>query len=305
LEDVKDDVGAEMKELGASLIVPIRHKGILMGIFSFKPKPPRRPILTQELEMIQSLASQTAMSVASALLMEDKLKLEREVNKKERMASIGQMATTLAHDIKNPLSSIRSITQSLQEQFQDPSVKHDLDVIVHEVDRLNYSLNQLLQFARSSSQDMADTSLVMTMDHVIKILQNECKSQGVEIRHQYNGNIPAVFASNFGLQDIFLNLLLNAIQAMPAGGEITVQYDVDRTAVRMMISDSGPGIRPELLARIFDPFFTTKQKGTGLGLAIVKQKLSEFGADIEVSNVKPHGSQFILTFPIVKEKQAV
>jgi signal transduction histidine kinase len=260
LEDEKDDVGAEMKELGASLIVPIRHKGILMGIFSFKPKPPRRPILTQELEMIQSLASQTAMSVASALLMEDKLKLEREVNKKERMASIGQMATTLAHDIKNPLSSIRSITQSLQEQFQDPSVKHDLDVIVHEVDRLNYSLNQLLQFARSSSQDMADTSLVMTMDHVIKILQNECKSQGVEIRHQYNGNIPAVFASNFGLQDIFLNLLLNAIQAMPAGGEITVQYDVDRTAVRMMISDSGPGIRPELLARIFDPSRRSKKE---------------------------------------------
>jgi signal transduction histidine kinase len=294
-----------MKDLNASLIVPIRHKGMLMGILSFKPRPPRRPILTQELEMIQSLASQTAMSVASALLMEDKLKLEREVNRKERMASIGQMATTLAHDIKNPLSSIRSITQTLQEQFQDPSVKHDLDVIVHEVDRLNYSLNQLLQFARSSSQDMTDTSLVMTMDHVIKILQNECKSQGIQILHQYNGNIPAVFASNFGLQDIFLNLLLNAIQAMPAGGEIVVQYDVDRSAVRMMISDSGPGIRPELLSRIFDPFFTTKQKGTGLGLAIVKQKLSEFGADIEVSNVTPHGSRFILTFPILKEKQAV
>lgn len=305
IEDVRDDVISEMKEMNASLIVPIRHKGILMGIFSFKPKPPRRPILTQELEMIQSLASQTAMSVASALLMEDKLKLEREVYKRERMASIGQMATTLAHDIKNPLSSIKSITQSLQEQFQDPSIKHDLDVIVHEVDRLNYSLNQLLQFARSSSQDMTDTSLVMTMEHVIKILQNECKSQGVQIQHQYNGNIPGVFASNFGLQDIFLNLLLNAIQAMPSGGEILVQYDVDRASVRMLISDSGPGIRPELLGRIFDPFFTTKQKGTGLGLAIVKQKLAEFGADIEVSNVKPHGSRFILTFPAIKEKQAV
>jgi signal transduction histidine kinase len=294
-----------MKDLNAALVIPIRHKGILMGIFSFKPRPPRRPILTQELEMLQSLAAQTAMSVASALLMEDKLKLEREVFKKERMASIGQMATTLAHEIKNPLSSIKSITQSLQEQFVDPSVKQDLDVIVNEVDRLNYSLNQLLQFARSSSQDMTYTSLVMTMEHVIKILQNECKSQGIEIQHQYNGNIPAVFASSFGLQDIFLNLLLNAIQAMPSGGEIHVQYSVDGRLVQVQISDSGPGIRPELISRIFDPFFTTKQKGTGLGLAIVKQKLAEFGADIEATNVKPHGSRFILTFPVVKEKQAV
>jgi signal transduction histidine kinase len=92
---------------------------------------------------------------------------------------------------------------------------------------------------------------------------------------------------------------------MPSGGEISVQYNVARGSVQVLISDSGPGIRPELIGRVFDPFFTTKQKGTGLGLAIVKQKLAEFGADIEVSNIKPHGSRFTITFPAVKEKQAV
>ena len=299
LEDIKEEsVIAEIRILNATLVIPIRHKGILMGLFTFKAKPPRRPILTQEMEMLQSLSAQTAMSVASALLMEEKLKLEREVANKERMASIGQMAATLAHEIKNPLSSIKSITQSLEEQLNDPSVKQDLSIIIHEVDRLNYSVNQLLRFARSSSRDISDISLVMTMEHVIKILQNECKNQNVQINHRYNGNIPTVFGSAFGLQDIFLNLLLNALQAMPSGGEITVDYRMDATSIQVVICDSGPGIRPDLLTRIFDPFFTTKQKGTGLGLAVVKQKLTEFGGDIEVSNLKPHGSQFILTFPV-------
>lgn len=250
--------------------------------------------------MLQSLAAQTAMSVASALLMEDKLKLEREIANKEKLASIGQMAATLAHEIKNPLSSIKSITQSLQEQVEDPTLKQDLDVIVHEVDRLNSSVNQLLQFARSSSQDITDVSLILIMERVIKVLHNECKAQNVQIHHRYNGSLPKVFASSFGLQDVFLNLLLNALQAMPSGGEIEIEYHLTDGDLKVLISDSGPGIRPDLLSRIFDPFFTTKQKGTGLGLAVVKQKLAEFGADIEVTNLKPHGSQFILHFPLEK-----
>jgi signal transduction histidine kinase len=299
MEDVKEEeVITEMKNIGATLILPIRHKERLMGIFSFKARPPRRPILTQELEMLRSLVAQTAMSVASALLMEDKLKLEREMAKKERMASIGQMAATLAHEIKNPLSSIKSITQSLQEQSPDQSLKQDLEVIVNEVDRLNYSVNQLLQFARSSSQDMTDLSVVEVMERVIKILQNETRNQNVLINHNYNGNIPSVFASSFALQDVFLNLLLNALQAMPSGGEIQIDYQKNGKSLEINISDSGPGIRPEMLTRIFDPFFTTKQKGTGLGLAVVKQKLSEFGADINVSNLKPTGSRFTITFPV-------
>jgi signal transduction histidine kinase len=301
LEDVKEpQVQAEIKNLNATLIIPVRHKGTLMGIFSFKAKPPRRPILTQELEMLQSLAAQTAMSVSSALLLEEKLELERAMARKERLASIGQMAATLAHEIKNPLSSIKSITQSLEEQINDDEIKQDLGVVVHEVDRLNHSVNQLLSFARASSQDIGDVSLVATMEHVIKILQNECKAHNVTIQHRYNGNIPVVFGSAFGLQDIFLNLLLNAMQAMTAGGEIDVNYDVQNGSVDVVISDSGPGIRPDLISRIFDPFFTTKQSGTGLGLAVVKQKLGEFGADIQVTNVKPHGSQFTLSFPVGK-----
>ncbi|PWT93607.1 MAG: hypothetical protein C5B54_01595 [Acidobacteria bacterium] len=301
IDDVKEEeVAAEIKGLGATIVIPIRHKDMLMGIFSFKARPPRRPILTQEMGMLQTLAAQTAMSVASALLMEDKLKLEREVARKERMSSIGQMAATLAHEIKNPLSSIKSITQSLQEQVSDPSLRQDLEIIVHEVDRLNYSVNQLLRFARQSSQDMTDVSLVVIMEHVIKTLQNESRSQNIQIHHEYRGNIPNVFASTFGLQDIFMNLLLNAIQAMPSGGEIDIEYSVNSNVVRVIISDNGPGIRPDLISRIFDPFFTTKQKGTGLGLAVVKQKLSEFGADIEVTNRKPRGACFTISFPASK-----
>ena len=303
IEDVKEEeIISEMKAMNATLVIPIRHKTKLMGLFAFRARPPRRPILTQELEMLRSLAAQTAMSVASALLMEEKLKLEREVAQKERMASIGQMAATIAHEIKNPLSSIKSITQSLSEQQTDESTRQDLDMINREVDRLNFSSNQLLRFARSSSSDITDVSVVMTMEHVIRILQNECKTQNVQIKHHYNGHIPSIFGSAFGLQDIFLNLLLNALQAMPSGGEINIEYQKNGRFLMVMISDSGPGIRPDLIARIFDPFFTTKQKGTGLGLAVVKQKMTEFGGDIEAHNLKPHGSRFTLSFPMERIK---
>jgi signal transduction histidine kinase len=299
LDDVTEKtIANEIKNLNATFVIPIRHKGAMAGLFSFKPKPPRRPILTQEMEMLQSLCAQTAMSVSSALLLEEKLELERAMARKERLASIGQMAATLAHEIKNPLSSIKSITQSLEEQALDNEVKQDLSMVMREVDRLNNSVNQLLSFARSSSQDVGNVSLSATMDHVLKILQNECKSQNVAVHHHENGVLPDVFGSSFGLQDIFLNLLLNALQEMPSGGEIDVKYRVADKIVEVIISDSGPGIRPDLISRIFDPFFTTKQKGTGLGLAVVKQKLSEFGADIEVTNLKPHGSQFTLSFPV-------
>ena len=305
VEDVKEEeVLNEIKNLNAVLILPIRHKAKLMGIFSFKARPPRRPILTQELEMLQSLTAQTAMSVASALLLEEKLMLEREVAKKERMASIGQMAATLAHEIKNPLSAIKSITQSLEEQTTDASVREDLNVIVHEVDRLNNSVNQLLQFARSSSQDFSEVSLIVVMETVIKILEKDCEAENIRITHRYDSDLPPVLASRFGMQDIFLNLLLNAMQAMPSGGEIQIGYETNGNSVMVMISDNGPGIRPDLMSRIFDPFFTTKQKGTGLGLAVVKQKVAEFGGDIEVMNLKPQGLRFTLTFPVHKEKAA-
>ena len=173
-------------------------------------------------------------------------------------------------------------------------------MIIHEVDRLNHSVNQLLHFAGSSSHDVSDISLVLTVEHVIKILQNECKAQNIQIKHQYNGNIPTVFGSAFGLQDVFLNLLLNALQEMPSGGEISIRYKVQDGTLQVFIADSGPGIRLDLLSRIFDPFFTTKQKGTGLGLAVVKQKLAEIGADIEVANLNPNGCQFTLSFPVGK-----
>jgi len=253
------------------------------------------------MEMLQSLCAQTAMSVSSALLLEEKLELERAMARKERLASIGQMAATLAHEIKNPLSSIKSITQALEEQVLDSELKQDLNMVVHEVDRLNHSVNQLLSFARSTSQDLGEVSLTVTMEHVIRILQNECKAQDVVIHHHENGVVPHVFGSAFGLQDIFLNLLLNALQAMPSGGEINVKYTVDGNTVDVIISDSGPGIRPDLISRIFDPFFTTKGQGegSGLGLTVARRIIKKFGGDIKIESQEGRGTSCIVTLPVI------
>jgi len=242
------------------------------------------------------LADQVAIAIDDSRLVEEKVRLEIELAESERLAALGQMAATVAHEIKNPLSAIKSIAQVMREdQNLSGDYARDLSLIVGETDRLSDSVTQLLSFARKDSPDelpLPVTELVRSVIGLFQASANEQKitiSYETQIDRELNGRAVAA------IRDALSNLLLNSLQSTPAGGAIKVSTALEKSGLLLVVQDSGPGVPSGIRDRIWEPFFTTKQRGTGLGLAIVRKRMQEAGGSALLSSVQPElGARFEL-----------
>ncbi len=257
--------------------------------------------------VLQVLAGQVAIAVEDSRLVEENVRLERQVAQGERLAALGQMAATVAHEVKNPLSAIKSIAQVMRE---DENVKReyerDLSLIVGETDRLSRSVTQLLSFARTSPSAVAPSNAAELVRAVVELFRAEALGRNIKIecRTQVEGELDGPAAS--ALRDALSNLLINAIQATPLGGHIRVEAETkDESLLSVTVTDSGPGIAPDLRERIWEPFFTTKQRGTGLGLAIVRKRMEEAGGSARLATTQQgQGARFELSMPLREEISA-
>ena len=250
--------------------------------------------------VLQVLAGQVAIAVEDSRLVEENVRLERQVAQGERLAALGQMAATVAHEVKNPLSAIKSIAQVMRE---DENVKReyerDLSLIVGETDRLSRSVTQLLSFARTSPAAVSPSRAADLVRAVVELFRAEAAGRGVrvECRAQVGGDLEGPAAS--ALRDALSNLLINAIQATPLGGTVAVEAEAKDDALLVAVTDSGPGVAPDLRERIWEPFFTTKQRGTGLGLAIVRKRMEEAGGSAQLASAREgEGARFELRVPL-------
>jgi signal transduction histidine kinase len=250
--------------------------------------------------VLQVLAGQVAIAVEDSRLVEENVRLERQVAQGERLAALGQMAATVAHEVKNPLSAIKSIAQVMRE---DENVKReyerDLSLIVGETDRLSRSVTQLLSFARTSPSAVAPSGAAELVRAVVELFRAEASGRNVKIecRAQIEGDLEGPASS--ALRDALSNLLINAIQATPLGGHITVEAETEDESLLVTVTDTGPGIAPDLRERIWEPFFTTKQRGTGLGLAIVRKRMEEAGGSARLATTQEGGgAPFELRVPL-------
>jgi signal transduction histidine kinase len=250
--------------------------------------------------VLQVLAGQVAIAVEDSRLVEENVRLERQVAQGERLAALGQMAATVAHEVKNPLSAIKSIAQVMRE---DENVKReygrDLSLIVGETDRLSRSVTQLLSFARTSPAAVAPSRAADLVRAAVELFRAEAAGRGVRIdcRAQIEGDLEGPAAS--ALRDALSNLLINAIQATPLGGTVTVDAEAKDDSLLVAVTDSGGGIPPELRERVWEPFFTTKQRGTGLGLAIVRKRMEESGGSARLATTqRGQGACFELRVPL-------
>jgi signal transduction histidine kinase len=241
-----------------------------------------------------------AIAVEDSRLVEENVRLERQVAQGERLAALGQMAATVAHEVKNPLSAIKSIAQVMRE---DENVKReyerDLSLIVGETDRLSRSVTQLLSFARTSPSAVAPSHAAELVRAVVELFRAEASGRNIKIecRAQIEGDLEGPAAS--ALRDALSNLLINAIQATPLGGHISVEAEIKDKHLLVTVTDSGPGIAPDLRERIWEPFFTTKQRGTGLGLAIVRKRMEEAGGSARLTTTQEgQGARFELRVPL-------
>jgi two-component system sensor histidine kinase HydH len=225
--------------------------------------------------------------------------LEEELRRSERMAALGKMAAGVAHELRNPLSSIKGLALLLKSKFQEKS--NDLetaDILVQEVERLNRSIGELLDYTRPQKLIKEDVHPEEVVHKALSLIRMDAESMGVKTEIHVTGIIPAIQADQDKLNQVFLNLFLNSIQAMEHGGKLDIQITNEGGNVTFTVKDTGCGIDKDDLPRVFDPYFTTKPEGTGLGLAMSVKIIEEHGGTISFHSEPDKGTTVIVTLPV-------
>ena len=273
-QPVEDDPALTAQSF--KLAYPLRREDEVQGLLAVDAASAS---LTPDVHSILGLlADQVAIAIDDSRLLEENLRLERELAQRERLAALGRMAATVAHEIKNPLSAIKSIAQVMRE---DESLRNeyerDLGLIVGETDRLSQSVTQLLSFARRESPAGQPLSVDELVRSVVDLFRASAKEQGIVLDSQVKVEAELAGRSVSAVRDALSNLLLNALQATPHGGKVKLNAAASDGELVISVQDSGPGVPVDLRERIWEPFFTTRQRGTGLGLAIVRKRVQEVG----------------------------
>ncbi len=228
-------------------------------------------------------------------------KLEEKLHQSERLAALGEMIAGVSHEIRNPLGIIRSSAELLNSRIENEKQKKITAIIVEEATRLNDILTEFLDFARPKNVRQTECRVESILDKNLSVIEPECQKRGVVLeRTQVNGGLKMLGDPDL-LYRAFLNLLVNALQAMPKGGTLHVStqvlYEEDGNKIQVVVKDTGLGIPLDIRKKIFNPFFTTREKGTGLGLAIVKSIIDGHQGDIEVESEEGKGTTIMARFP--------
>jgi signal transduction histidine kinase len=228
------------------------------------------------------------------------VQLEEQLQISEKMASIGLLAAGVAHEVNTPLTGISSFTQMLLERSpaDDPNV-HLLEKIERQTFRAAKIVNSLLNLARPSDGEAAPVDVNVVLNDVVSLLEHQFRSSRIQVRKDLCASGVFVKGVEYKLQQVFLNLLLNARDAMPRGGWLTLATRADERGAIVEVGDTGSGIPSEHIARIYDPFFTTKTdgRGTGLGLSVTYGIVQEHGGTLVCDSVVGQGTRFTLTLP--------
>jgi len=223
------------------------------------------------------------------------------MRKVEKMATIGELASAIAHEIKNPLAGISGAIQVFAEDFPETDPRRSIiNEVLSEIERLDKAVRDLLNFARPPEPHFIKTTVVPVLERALRLITPQAKKQGVEINMVIVSDPPEVYIDPEQMQQVFLNLIINALHSMPGGGSITITTHnrPEDKEFDIIISDTGYGISQADLKNIFKPFFTTKHMGTGLGLAISKNIVEKHGGDITVESQIGVGSSFKITLPL-------
>jgi len=278
---------------GFRLAYPLRREDKVEGLVAVDAAS--ASLTPDARSIIGVLADQVAIAIDDSRLFEENLRLERELAERERLAALGRMAATVAHEIKNPLSAIKSIAQVMRE---DESLRNeyerDLGLIVGETDRLSQSVTQLLSFARKESPAGQPLSVDELVRSVVDLFRASAREQGIVLDLQVKVDAELAGRSVSALRDALSNLLLNALQATPAGGRVELMAAQSDGELVISVQDSGTGVPVDLRERIWEPFFTTRQRGTGLGLAIVRKRVQEVGGTATLVSGNGGGALFQL-----------
>ena len=226
--------------------------------------------------------------------------LRKEIARSQRLASVGRLAAGVSHEIRNPLSSIKGFATYFKERYHDiPENQQISTLMIQEVDRLNRVVGQLHEFARPITISKKPTNLRTLLENSLKMIERQTLEAGIKIQTRFDTDIGDVRVDADRINQVFLNLYLNAIESMKNGGSLNVWLlkNEEKNGIEIRVRDTGAGISPEDLAHIFDPYFTTKASGTGLGLAIVHNIIEAHKGEIKVNSMLEQGTTITILLP--------
>ena len=298
---------APFQDLSINLAFPLVSMDRLIGIvFLLLPQGPPNP---PQLSFLQTLGRQAGLAFENALLFQERLQHNENMFRAEQLATMGQFAAGVAHELRNPLTAIRSTVQFLSDSFQEHSENKKLAAgLLDEVDRLNNIVEDLLSLARPAESNGQLLDISQEIERCLHLIEVQAKNQNVRLQQECDANLPPIVFDSGELRQLFLNILVNSIQAMPEGGTLTIKVlpyvihkdesDPEIRKILIEIQDQGPGIPKELMEKVFEPFFTTKAEGTGLGLAICNCIIKRYQGDIWIDETDYGGTTVKIVLPI-------
>jgi signal transduction histidine kinase len=232
------------------------------------------------------------------------LQIEEQLRRADRLSAMGELSAGMAHEIRNPLASIKGTAEILRDGIDSNDKKYEFaQILVREVDRLENVVRDFLRFARPDEGVREEVRICEALSDVVTLTRQQALKSKVEIELDCPENLPLINGNFEHLKQAFLNFVLNALQVMPDGGRLTIKGVVDQQLLRVAFSDTGPGISEELQARVFNPFYTTRQEGTGLGLAITHRIIDAHGGRILLESSEGAGATFTVELPIYKKEE--
>ncbi len=270
---------------------------------------PGRPGMTvhASVSSILDLKGRTAGAALFITDMTAKKALEKRIEQNRRLAYLGELASGVAHEIKNPLGSIRLFVESLGENFDDPAFRKNFtELVIPEIDSLDSMLKDLLDYSRPSQYINSDTDIGALLRNTLSLLSAEIRKAGVSVRNLTPDAELVAPCDGEKLKRVMINLVQNSLEAMSESGErvLTVSAGQDCGYAEILISDTGAGIPGENITKIFKPFFTTKRHGTGLGLSIAQKIVEESGGSISISSQPGSGTRATVRMPLRRETEA-
>ena len=302
-----NDVIKKMSLLEAEVSIPLIWKGQLIGIINLSHKFNKDIYSHEDIELLNTLANQTAIALENARLYEDLKRSKSYIRRADRLASLGTLTAGLAHEIRNPLVAIKTLTQLLPDRLDDEEFRDQfLKLASGEVDRISSLVNELLNFARPSDPKLESENINAILDGMILLVSTETKKKQITVFRNFAPDLPPIQIDPEQIKQVFLNILLNAIAATPENGQVIVKTRSfikpgGEPYVQIEFTDTGCGIPEEHIEEIFNPFFTTKTSGSGLGLSISNQIVQDHRGYIDVESQLDKGSSFFINLPVNQE----
>jgi signal transduction histidine kinase len=323
-EDVRVNPILKKKfNLHSLVVIPLLARGKVMGVIAADHSEPGKNVTQETLESMMAFAQQAGLAIHNASMyqelktfssqMEEKIqkttadlkKTEAQLIRSEKLASLGELAAGIAHEIRNPLTSINILIQSLAESLSSDNIhREDLRVIEEEIERINEIIDQFLRFGKPSPPHFEETDVISILDEILQLLRLQIEKQRIRVEKDFQ-LLPPSILDREQLKQVILNLVMNALQAMPEGGRLrlSVQKPEKDRWIQIGIQDSGVGIPPEYMDKLFDPFFSLREGGIGLGLPIAHRIIDQHHGRIEVVSTPHEGTLFTLYLPADQEEK--